>query len=258
MGSFEGKIAIVTGGESGIGAACAAVLARQGAAVAITYRRDEAGAQRTCRAIETAGGGALAVQTDVSSEKAVATLFAETERVLGCPSLLVNSAGINERGIPVADMELAQWNTALAIDLTGVFLTCRAMVRLLRQRNMKGRIVNISSIHQDAVRAGAADYDAAKGGLKNLTETLALENAALGINVNAIAPGMILTPMNERAVEDPVYRRKLEANIPWQRTGKPEEVAAAVAFLLSDAADYITGATLVMDGGLSLLLGQGA
>ena len=254
---FTGAVAVVTGGESGIGAACAAALAAAGAKVALTYHAD---GKAAAAVVERCGGRAhaLAVQADVADEAAVESLFAAAEKAFGPVTLLVNSAGLNMSGIKLVDMELAQFDRVVRTDLYGPFLTCRRFARELAAAGRGGRIVNISSIHEHAPRAGAVDYDAAKGGLAQLTATLALELAPQGIAVNGVAPGMILTPMNERAMEDAAFRSEREAHIPWGRAGRPEEVAGLVSFLLSTAADYITGASVTIDGALSLVVALGA
>jgi glucose 1-dehydrogenase len=258
MRELSGRVAAVTGAESGIGAACAIALASGGAQVAVLYYRDVEAAQATASRLPPAAKKHLVAQIDISDEASVESAFNAIVTGLGLPTILVNSAGLNQSQTPVADMTLAQWNRLIATDLTGAFLTCRRFVRDLRSAGTPGSIVNISSIHASVVRAGAADYDAAKGGLQNLTTTLALEVAPLRINVNAVAPGMVLTPMNARALADEGYRHSLEASIPWGRAGRPEEIAKLVAWLASPAAEYITGTTVTIDGGLSLVLGQGA
>lgn len=251
--------AIVTGGESGIGRACALALGRGGTGVTLTYHRDAAAAGQVIAAIEQAGGKALAHQTDVTDEAQVDALFAAAEDRFGPVRRLVNSAGLNMSGVPIADMELAQFDRVLHADLYGPFLTCRRFVRGLPKADARGgRIVNISSIHERAPRAGGVGYDSAKGGLAQLTATLALELAPRKIAVNGVAPGMILTPMNESALDDPAVLRRKEAAIPWGRAGTADEVATLVLFLLSDDADYITGATVTIDGALSLVVAQGA
>ena len=255
---LQNRVALITGGESGIGAACATALMTAGASVAVTYFKDETAASKIVEAAKTLGRKAVAVQADVGDEAAVERAFQTATEALGPPDILVNSAGLNQSGVKVVDMELAQWNRLLSSDLTGAFLTCREFLRGFKGERGVGRIINISSIHAEAPRAGAADYDSAKGGMNNLTTTLALECAPLGITVNAIEPGMILTPMNEKAVADLAYRKSLEANIPMGRAGAPSEVADLAVFLASPAAGYITGARITIDGALSLLLGQGA
>ena len=256
---FAQHCAVVTGGESGIGKACALALGKRGADVALTFFRDGAAAEAVVAEIAASGGRALARQTDVAAEDQVEALFAAAEAAFGPVRLLVNSAGLNMSGTPIEAMSLAQFDRVLRADLYGPFLTCRRFVRgLAGGSETGGRIVNISSIHERAPRPGGAEYDSAKGGLAQLTTTLALELAPRRIAVNAVAPGMILTPMNQSALDDPAELARKEAAIPWGRAGRPEEVAELVLYLLSPAADYITGATVVIDGALSLTLAQGA
>jgi glucose 1-dehydrogenase len=256
--SLVDRIAVVTGGESGIGAACVTALAAAGADVAVLFHQDEVQGEASAKAVQVLGRKSAAIRADVSSEPDVEKAFDAVADAIGIADILVNSAGLNMSGIPVAKMSLEQWNRVIQTDLTGSFLTSRRFVRNLEVSRRAGAIINITSIHSAVMRAGGADYDAAKGGQRNLTRTMALETARLGITVNAIAPGMILTPMNERAMADPAYRQGLEKSIPLGRAGTPDEVAGVVVFLASPAAAYITGATITIDGGLSLELGQGA
>lgn len=254
---FTGQCAVVTGGESGIGRACALALGQAKAAVALTYFSDVAAAAEVVRQIEGSGGRATAIQADVAEETAVEALFLSAEQAFGPVGLLVNSAGLNMSGTMIADMPLAQFDRVVRSDLYGPFLTCRRFVRGLAE-GAGGRIVNISSIHERAPRAGGVEYDSAKGGLAQLTATLALELAPRRIAVNGVAPGMILTPMNQSALDHPKELARKEAAIPWGRAGRPEEVAELVLFLLSERAGYITGATVTIDGALSLVAAPGA
>ena len=252
------RTVVVTGAESGIGAACAAAFGALGDRVAIGYFSDGAGADRTASHVRDSGGEAMTVQMHVDDEDAVAAAFDAVEKAWAPADVLVNSAGLNMTGVTVRDMTLAQWRRLLDTDLTGAFLTSRRFLAGRGTTPADAAIVHISSIHAYAVRAGGADYCAAKGGLSNLVETMAIEEAPRRIRVNAIEPGMILTPMNARAEADETYRRTLEQNIPLGRAGEPEEVAELATFLASGKARYITGARIVIDGGLSLMQALGA
>ena len=256
--SLSGQIAVVTGSDSGIGQAIAETFAQAGADVCITAHRDEAGAAETRRRVEAAGRRALVVALDVGDPVAVARLFEQVERELGVPTLLVNNAGIDAGGEQVADLPLETWEKGLRVNLTGPFLCCQQFIRQRRKAGGRGRIVNVTSVHEEIPRVGASAYDASKGGLRNLTRTLALELAPDRINVNNIAPGMVLTPMNQSAVDDPAVREKQVQNIPWKRAAEPWEVARLALYLASDDADYATGQTFTLDGGLTMNMGQGA
>jgi len=258
MGLLSGLTAIVTGGESGIGRATALAVAQAGGNVAVTYFTDRDAADDVVSSIGKTGARGLAFKTDVGREDDVDVLFGRAEQEFGVVDLLVNSAGLNMSGTRIEEMTLAQFRRVLDADLIGPFLTCRRFVQGLEKAGRGGRIVNISSIHERAPRSGGADYDAAKGGLAQLTRTLALELALRHIAVNGIAPGMIMTAMNQDALNDPELLRMREAAIPWGRAGRPEEVADLAVFLLSPAADYITGTTVTIDGALSLTVAQGA
>ncbi len=256
--NLGGRIALVTGGESGIGAACVAALAAAGADVGVIYYQNKEAGEASAATAAQLGRKSIAVQADVGKDADVESAFDAVEKAIGVPDILVNSAGKNMSGVRVSDMSNDQWEDLIGTDLTGSFFTSRRFVRGLKGSGRAAAIINITSIHSSVMRAGGADYDAAKGGQTNLTKTLSLEVAEQGITVNAIAPGMILTPMNDKALHDQGYREKLEQSIPLKRAGRPEEVAGVAVFLASPAGAYITGSTVTIDGGLSLELGQGA
>lgn len=255
---LAGSTAIVTGSDSGIGQAIAAELAVAGADVCVTYHTDEGGAKETAGMVEAAGRRAVLVQVDVREEKEVERMFDRTIKALGTPDILVNNAGVNADGTHVVDMEAKAWDNVLRTNLYGPFFSCRRFIRERRSAGGGGRIINVTSVHEEIPMLGAGAYDASKGGLRLLTRTLALEVAPDRITVNNIAPGMILTPMNQEALEDPAAREEQTRNIPWKRAGRPEEVAKLAVYLASTDADYVTGSSFFIDGGLRLMMGQGA
>ncbi|TJZ92980.1 SDR family oxidoreductase [Paracoccus gahaiensis] len=256
--SPHAPIAIVTGSDSGIGRATAEALARAGHDILVTYHSDRDGAEATAQALRAIGRTAHVQGLDQSDPAQVEALFAYLDDHGLRADMLINNAGVDASGAHAVDMEDDDWLTTVATDLTGPFLLCRAFARRAAPAGAGGRIVNVSSIHQEVPRAGSAAYDAAKGGLRMLARTLALELAGASITVNNVAPGMIMTPINQAAQDDPELRRQMESHIPLGRAGQPEEVAALIAFLVSDAASYITGQSFFIDGGLSINLGQGA
>ena len=258
MNRLAHDVAIVTGGSSGIGEAVARLFAKEGAAVMIVHHDHPDDAQRIVDEIAKAGGKALPIAADVRDEAEVDRVFTTTQREFGAPTILVNSAGVDAAGIPVAKMDVAHFEDVLRTNLIGPFLFCRAFVRALGDSKRQGRIINISSVHEDIPRSGAADYCASKGGLRNLTRCLALELAETGTTVNNIAPGMVLTPMNQEAIDDPEKLKEQVASIPMKRAAEPKEVAELALYLASKAAGYASGATFTLDGALSMNLGQGA
>ena len=248
---FAGRVALVTGSDSGIGQGIAEELARRGADLAVNYRSDAAGAAETVRRVEAAGRRALALQADVGDPAAVERLFAAIDAHFGRLDVLVNNAGHGGGGL-VHETPFAEWERVIRTNLHGPFLCGQQAARRMLAQGTGGRIVNISSVHEEACTAGAAAYNASKGGLRNLTRTMAAELAEHGITVNDVAPGMILTPLNRAAVEDPDVLARAEAQIPVRRAGRPADIAQMVAFLCSDAASYCTGSTFFVDGGWML------
>lgn len=255
---LQGKVAIITGSDSGIGMAMAEAFAREGADIAVTYLRDRNGAEQARSRVEAAGRKAIVVQFDQRDPAQVERLFKETDEKLGTPYILVNDAGVDSTGKQVADMPIEDWDNELRTNVYGPFYCCQQFIRRRRANGGKGKIINVTSVHEEIPRIGSAGYDAAKGALRNLTRTLALELAPDHINVNNLAPGMVLTPMNQAAIDDPKVREQQVQSIPWKRAARPEEIAKLALYLASDDSDYATGQSYVLDGGLMMNLGQGA
>jgi glucose 1-dehydrogenase len=255
---LQGEIAVVTGADSGIGQATAFAMANEGADIVVTYFRDRDGAERTRSEIEATGRKAFAAQLDVRDPARVADLFQTVRQQLGPPTILVNAAGVNSTGKHVAELPIEDWDNILRTNLYGPFYCCQQFIRALDGSGKHGCIINVTSVHQEIPNAGAAAYDASKGGLRNLTTTLALELSEKNINVNNIAPGMVLTPMNQAALDDPEVLKKQVQSIPMKRAARPEEIARVAVFLASEDARYIQGATITVDGALTLFQGQGA
>lgn len=256
MKVLQGKTAIVTGSESGIGKAIAIEFAKAGANLVVCYYHDEAAGNDTVGKIQAEGGRAMLAQIDVGQETSIESLFDNTIREFGAVDILVNSAGTNGAKKRVVDMTTDDFENTLRSDLYGPFFTCRRFARHRIEQGGMGKIINISSVHEEIMFANAADYNVAKGGLRNLTRTLALELGEYGINVNNIGPGMIVTPMNKDLVDNLAAQQEKGAAVPLKRPGWPEEIARLALYLASPDAAYVTGATYFIDGGLMLKMGR--
>jgi glucose 1-dehydrogenase len=258
MPGLRGKNVLVTGGSSGIGQAIAVRFAEQGANVAINYlsRPEEAHeteeqVQACVGRVQQAGVRDVLVGGDVSDEDDVVRMVGEAAEALGGIDVLVNNAGI-QISRPSEELASADFDKVLAVNLRGSFLCARESIRHFLGEEKAGSIVNVSSVHQLIPKPGYLGYSTSKGGMQNLTRTLALEYAGRGIRVNGIGPGATVTPINRAWIEDPVKRAQVEQHIPMRRAGDADEMAGVACFLASDLAGYITGQTLFVDGGLTL------
>ena len=266
MLGLRGKTAIVTGGSSGIGQSIAIRLAEEGMNVAINYVGRPEGAIATQDAIAKGVAGCIEscmaamrdrdakpmiVEADVSSAVEVDKMYADVVREFGRVDFLVNNAGI-QIASDSDSLSVEDFDRVIAVNLRGAFLCARAHLSHLVGGSFPGAIVNVSSVHQEIPKPRFLGYSMSKGGMQNLTRTLALEYASRGIRVNAVAPGATVTPINRAWIDDPVKRAMVEAHIPMRRAGTSEEMAAVTAFLFSDEAAYMTGQTLFVDGGLTL------
>lgn len=250
---LDGKRALVTGASSGIGRGIAEALAAAGADVAVNYRSDPDGAEETASRVRAHGRRAVTLQADVGDRTAVEEMFRRFDEDLGPIDILVANAGHGSAGKRLHETTWDEWDRVMRTLLDGPFLCGREAARRMIDRGTRGRIVNISSVHEEACNVpGGGPYCVAKGGLRNLTRAMALELGPYGITVNDVAPGMILTPLNKRALVDPEYLAFAETQIPSRRAGLPEDIASMVVFLCSDQASYCNGGTYFVDGGWML------
>ncbi|WP_036477839.1 SDR family NAD(P)-dependent oxidoreductase [Myxosarcina sp. GI1] len=246
---LENKVAIVTGGSGGIGQALCDRLAREGAKIVINYRSHPDEAQKVKQEIEQIGSEALIVRADLSKVREINNLVEEGINYFGKVDILVNNAGLEKRA-DFWDVTEEDYDLVLNVNLKAVFFSTQAVVRHFRETNNPGRIINISSVHEELPFPHFTAYCASKGGVKMITRNLAVELGSMGITINNVAPGAIATPINEKLLNNPEQLKKVTQNIPLGRLGEPEDVAGLVAFLASDEARYITGSTFYVDGGL--------
>ena len=258
---LKGQKAIVTGASSGIGRAVAIALGDAGADVVVNYIGGEKPALEVVERIRGAGQKAIAVQADVSKADQVEAMFRQTIDEYGTVDILINNAGL-QRDAPIDEMTLEQWNTVIGVNLTGQFLCAREAIREFKRRGIvkdvsvsAGKIICVSSVHEIIPWAGHVNYAASKGGVMLMMKSIAQEVAPHRIRVNSICPGAIRTPINTAAWETPEAYAGLLTLIPYRRIGEPEDIGRVAVFLASDLADYINGASIFVDGGMTLYPG---
>jgi len=258
---LKGQKALVTGANSGIGKAVAIALGQAGADVVVNYVRDDGSANEVVQTISKSGARALAIQADVSQERQIQAMFAQMLKNFGTIDILVSNAGL-QKDAPLEEMTLAQWNTVIGVNLTGQFLCAREAVREFKRRGVvkevsvsAGKIICMSSVHETIPWAGHVNYAASKGGVMLMMKSIAQEVAPYRIRVSSICPGAIRTPINTSAWATPEAYNSLMTLIPYKRIGEPEDIGRVAAFLASDQADYINGASIFVDGGMTLYPG---
>ena len=258
---LKGQKALVTGASSGIGEAVARYLAKAGASVVVNYHSDAESADKIVDDIQSAEVDAIAIQADVSKEDEVKAMFDQMFQEFGTIDILVNNAGL-QKDSPFVDMTLDHWNLVIGVNLTGQFLCAREAAKEFLRRGVQphiscaaGKIICMSSVHQEIPWAGHVNYATSKGGINMMMQSIAQELAPHKIRVNSIAPGAIKTPINKTAWDTPEAEAKLLQLIPANRVGKVEDIAKAAVWLASDDSDYVNGTTLFVDGGMTLYPG---
>lgn len=258
---LEGQVALVTGASSGIGRAIAIALGQAGAAVGVNYGGNTSAADAVVAEIRDGGGQAIAVQADVSDEQQVVAMFEAVTTAFGTLDILVNNAGI-QKDAPFDEMTVEQWDRVMGVNLRGQFLCAREGVRHFKRQGVRegiscaaGKIICISSVHEVIPWAGHVNYAASKGGVMLMMKSVAQEVARFRIRVNGIAPGAVRTPINTEAWSTPEAYEQLMKLIPYKRIGEPEEIGRTAVWLSSDESDYINGATIFVDGGMTLYPG---
>lgn len=247
---LKGKVVVITGASSGLGRAMAIRFGSEGAKVVVNYFNNEEDGKKVAQEVQEAGGEAIWVQGDVSKEQDVKTLIERAAQAFGSVDIMINNAGI-ENEVPSEKLTLEDWNKVIQTNLTGMFLGCREAISYMLDHGIKGNVINMSSVHEVIPWPHFVHYAASKGGAKMLTETLALEYAPKGIRVNSIGPGAIDTPINAEKFLDPKAKADVESLIPMGYIGRPEEIAAAAAWLACSESSYVTGITLFADGGMT-------
>jgi glucose 1-dehydrogenase len=258
---LQGQTALVTGANSGIGEGVALAMGAAGANVAVNYVVEPEAADQVVKKIKAGGSRAIAVKADISKENEVIAMFKDTIKEFGTIDILVSNAGI-QRDSAFAEMTIDKWNTVLGVNLTGAFLCSREAVREFMRRGVieklskaAGKIIFISSVHEVIPWAGHTNYATSKGGIMMLMKSIAQELAGDKIRVNSIGPGAIKTNINRNAWETPEEEAKLKELIPYDRVGEPADIGQVAVWLVSDEADYITGTTIYVDGGMLLYPG---
>jgi glucose 1-dehydrogenase len=246
---LRNRVAVITGSSLGIGSDIALAFAKEGAAVAVDYRSHPDEAKQIVDQIEGSGGRAISVHADVSNPEDVKNLIQNAVEAFGRLDVMVNNAGMHHK-MPFLDTPLEVWNKVIAVNLTGAWLGCQEAAKQMVSQGGAGRIINVSSVHEDLPMPTNSPYCAAKGALRMLMRTIAVELAPHNITVNNIAPGAVDTPMDAPLKEDKTQMQTLLSEIPLRRMGKPEEVAALAVYLASEDAAYVTGSTFVIDGGM--------